>query len=257
MFPSAEEILERLEQMSDERNRAGMKRFGINVERAFGVSVPILREIARSVKALARAEVENKGEEKKEKNQGEKKVQESAQRRHKLAEDLWDSAAHEARLIAIFVEEVRAMSERQIETWVRDCDSWDLCDQLCSGLLWKSPYARRQMEAWREEEAEFTRRIGIVLIAQIAVHDKALPDDALEEFFPVLERYAYDERNFVKKAVNWSLRQLGKRSEGLLPLAIACAERIKAQGTPAARWIAADALREFAARQEKTRLKIR
>ena len=89
------------------------------------------------------------------------------------------------------------------------------------------------------------------MIAQIAVHDKALPDEALEEFFPVLERYAYDERNFVKKAVNWSLRQLGKRSDALLPLAIACAERIKKQGTPAARWIAADALREFASRASR------
>ena len=129
-FPEATEILERLEQMGDEGARLGMKRFGINVERAFGVSVPALREMARAVKALARAAGDGK---------------QSAQRRHKLAEDLWDTAAHEARLVAIFVEDVRSMTERQIEAWVRSCDSWDLCDQLCSGLLWKSPYARGQM----------------------------------------------------------------------------------------------------------------
>lgn len=218
-------LLEHLQTLANPHNQAGMARFGINTRQALGISMPILRDIAKSIKASAKEDKLN---------------------RHALAQDLWESSIHEGRLLAILTEDPKAMTEAQTESWVRDVDSWDICDQLCSNLLCKMPFAEKRMVAWCADEAEFVRRVGIVMIAQFAVHDKKANDERFEPFFPLLEQYAYDERNFVKKAVNWSLRQLGKRNTVLLEQAKACAERIKAQGTSSARWIAADALREFA-----------
>lgn len=222
---TAKTLLEHLHTLAPPHNQAGMARFGINTRQALGISIPILRDIAKSVKTSAK---------------------EGKLNRHALAQDLWESGIHEGRLLAILTEDPKAMTETQTESWVRDVDSWDICDQLCGNLLCKTPFAEKRMVAWCADEAEFVRRVGIVMIAQFAVHDKKADDERFEPFFPLLERYAYDERNFVKKAVNWSLRQLGKRSAALLEQATACAERIKAQGTSSARWIAADALREFA-----------
>jgi 3-methyladenine DNA glycosylase AlkD len=222
---TAEALIEHLHTLANPHNQSGMARFGINTSQALGISMPTLREIAKGIKASAKRNAANC---------------------HLLAQDLWESGIHEARLLAILSEDPKAMLETQIESWVHDVDSWDICDQLCSNLLWKIPYAKERMTAWCQSEREFVRRVGIVMIAQFAVHDKKAHDTEFEAFFPLLERYAYDERNFVKKAVNWSLRQLGKRSAVLLEQAKACAERIKAQNTASARWIAADALREFA-----------
>lgn len=223
-MPIAEALIEHLQTLANPHNQAGMARFGINAAQALGISMPTLRGIAKDIKAGAKAGEVN---------------------RHTLALDLWKSGIHEARLLAILTEDPKAMTETQIESWVHDVDSWDICDQLCNNLLCKIPYAEERMRAWCECEVEFVRRVGIVMIAQYAVHDNKADDTRFEAFFPLLEQYAYDNRNFVKKAVNWSLRQLGKRSAGLHGQAIACAERIKAQGTASARWIAADALREF------------
>ena len=222
---TAKTLLEHLHTLANPHNQAGMARFGINTRQALGISIPILRDIAKSIKAEAKKGKLN---------------------RHALAQDLWESGIHEGRLLAILTEDPKVMTEAQVESWVRDVDSWDICDQLCGNLLCKIPFAEKRMLAWCADEAEFVRRVGIVMIAQFAVHDKKADDGRFEPFFPLLEQYAYDERNFVKKAVNWSLRQLGKRSAVLLEQATACAERIKAQGTSSARWIAADALREFA-----------
>ena len=226
-------LLEHLRSLENDANRLGMARFGIASEKALGISMPVLRELARSIKIEAKVEANTRS------------IRKGALL-HTLAQDLWESGIHEARLLAILIEDPKEMLPKQIESWVHEVDSWDICDQLCSNLLCKIPYAEDRMIAWCEEELAFVRRVGIVLIAQFAVHDKKAPDERFEAFFPLLERFAFDERNFVKKAVNWSLRQMGKRSPALLQQAIASAERIKAQGTPSARWIAADALREFA-----------
>ncbi|MCU0426574.1 MAG: DNA alkylation repair protein [Candidatus Kapabacteria bacterium] len=227
---SAQQIIESLHVLGSEHDRQGMKRFGINVERALGISVRTLREIAKEIQREA-----------KQHHSSSPKVL-----LHTLAEELWEMGWHESRLLAILIEHPASMNAEQIESWVRDVDSWDVCDQLCSNLLVKNDYARERIIAWCADEEEFVRRVGIVMIAQIAVHDKAASNAALEELLPLLEQYAFDKRNFVKKAVNWSLRQIGKRNAYLLEAATACAERIQAQGTPSARWIAADALREFA-----------
>jgi 3-methyladenine DNA glycosylase AlkD len=226
---TASALLAHLMTLENEGNRAGMARFGIATTKALGISMPILRGIARDVKADAKKHQAN-----------------PRAFRHTLAQELWASRIHEAQILAILVEDSQEMEAEQTESWVRDVNSWDVCDQLCGNLLWKIDYAKERMKSWCADDAEFVRRVGIVLIAQLAVHDKKAIDARFEDFFSILEQYAYDERNFVKKAVNWSLRQLGKRSPVLLEQAIVCAKRIAAQGTPGARWIASDALREFA-----------
>jgi 3-methyladenine DNA glycosylase AlkD len=217
-------IIAHLQSLSNDDNRAGMARFGIETRRAFGISVSVLRGMAKNIKQACKTD----------------KISS-----HTLALELWKTGYHEARLLAILIEKSDAMTSEQIEIWVHDLDSWDLCDQLCSNLLWKLPQRSALIYAWCAEEQEFVRRAGFVLITQIAVHDKKASNDALREYFPLLEQYAYDERNFVKKAINWAVRQIGKRNPVLCEDAIALARRIQSQGTKGARWIAADALREL------------
>lgn len=219
-------VLESLHALANEDNRRGMERFGINVEHALGISMPVLRGFAREMKRETKKQ--------------------SGTELHELAKALWETGFHEAQLLAILIENPKVMEPEQIERWVHDVRSWDVCDQLCSNLLIKNDYAQKRMKSWCAEESEFVRRVGIVMIAGFAVHDKKAANAAFEDFLPLLEQYAFDGRNFVKKAVNWSLRQIGKRNEYLYRQAIACAERIREQGTSSAQWIAADALREFA-----------
>lgn len=193
-----------------------MRRFGINVDRALGVSVTDLRRIARGL-----------GKD------------------HALARGLWASGIHEARILAALVEEPDRVTEAQAERWVRSFDSWDLCDQVCGNLFDRTPFAFEKAAAWAGREREFEKRAGFALMAMLAVHRRDAPDDAFLPFLKLIEREAHDGRNFVKKAVNWALRQIGKRSPRLREAALLTAGRIRDQGTPSARWIASDALREL------------
>lgn len=209
-------ILDRLRALGSERNRQGMARFGINVERACGVSMAVLRPLAREHR-----------------------------RDHALAAALWDTQVHEARILACMVANPRQAGPTQLGHWVEDLDSWDVTDQFCNKLVVKTPYAWELAVAWAAREEEFVRRAGFSLMAQLAVHDKAAPDAA---FLPVLdsvEAYATDGRNFVKKAVNWALRQTGKRNAVLRGQAVATARRLLELDSKAARWVARDALREL------------
>lgn len=221
---SHQEIITHLHTLADEQNRTGMARFGIETSRAFGISVTTLRSLAKSIKADCKADTISL---------------------HNLVLELWETGFHEARLLAILLDNPKEMTTEQIESWVRDLDSWDTCDQLCSNLLWKLPNADALIQAWCAEEAVFVRRAGFALIAVSAVHDKKAPDARFHTFFPLLEQYAYDDRNFVKKAINWAVRQIGKRNPRLQAEAIELAKRIKSQDTKSARWIASDALREL------------
>jgi 3-methyladenine DNA glycosylase AlkD len=164
---------------------------------------------------------------------------------HGLALELWRSGIHEARILATIVDDPARVTESQAERWVRSLDSWDICDQLCSNLLVRTPFAHRAALAWTRRDEEFVKRAGFALMAALAVHDTAAPDRAFERFLPAIRREATDDRNFVKKAVNWALRQIGKRNRRLNEGAIETAERIAAMDSRAARWIAADALREL------------
>lgn len=202
--------------MANPENVAGMARFGINPEKTYGISIPELRRIARQV-----------GKD------------------HELAQDLWDSGIHEARILACFIDEPAKVTEAQMDRWAADFDSWDVCDQCCGNLFDRTPFAYQKALEWSEYEQEFVKRAAFALMAYLAVHDKKAPDSPFEAFLPIIVRESSDDRNYVKKAVNWALRQVGKRSRYLNERAIEIAEEIKRTDSRAARWIASDALREL------------
>lgn len=222
---TAEEIIKKLESLENSANIAGMARFGIVTKKAFGVSAPVLKQIAKDVKKQTTD-------------------------RHKLALELWETEIHEARIIAYLIDNPKEVTESQMDDWVKDFDNWAICDGTCGHLFCRSEFAYKKVLEWSESEVEFIKRAGIVLIAWLAVHDKKASDEKIAEFLSILEQKSDDERNFIRKAVNWSLRQIGKRSLYLNKLAIESAGRIKSQNTKSARWIAADALREL--QNEKT-----
>jgi 3-methyladenine DNA glycosylase AlkD len=214
------QVIDDLRSLENPAGRDGQARFGIRPKRALGIAVPPLRAMAKRIG-----------------------------RDHKLALRLWRTGIHEARILASMIDEPLAVTEDQMEVWARDFDSWDLVDQCCGNLFDKSPLAWTKAVEWSGRDAEFVKRAGFSLMAYLAVHDKRASDDALAAFSPLIEREAWDGRNFVKKAVNWALRQIGKRNRPLNRLAVQCALRIQKQGTSSARWIAADALRELRVRR--------
>jgi 3-methyladenine DNA glycosylase AlkD len=203
-----------------------MRQFGINVEKGFGLRVPQIRAIARGViKASGRDQT--------------------------LAEHLWRSGIHDARILATFIADPLKISRTTMDRWAADCNSWDICDACSYGLFDATPHAIPKIHKWAKDEREFVRRAAFATIAGMAVHQKKVPNEVFLTFLPLVEKYADDERNFVRKAVNWALRGIGKRNDALCAAAIDCAERVRAQGTTHARWIAADALRELRPRQNK------
>jgi 3-methyladenine DNA glycosylase AlkD len=220
------EILTQLKSLGNPAAADGMARYGINTEHAYGVSIPNLRKIARKIG-----------------------------RNRPLAEALWSSGIHEARILAGMVYPPAEISGRQMEEWVSDFNSWDLCDQCCNNLFRKAVDAHEKAMEWSSRDGEFVKRAGFVLIACLAVHDKKATDAEFLEFLPVIKRNSVDSRNFVKKAVNWALRQIGKRNLRLNQAAIATANEINAMKSAAARWIAADAVRELASDAVQKRLR--
>jgi 3-methyladenine DNA glycosylase AlkD len=196
----------------------GMNRFGIRPERALGLNVPQLRKIAGGIG-----------------------------RNQALAEALWDTGIHETRILASLVGDPGVITRSTMDKWAGDFASWDVCDACCCNLFDRSPYAWSQIHKWSRRREEFVRRAAFATIAALAVHDKAAGDEGFVDALQYVAQYAFDDRNFVKKAVNWALRNIGKRNPALRREAIACAEQIRAQGTPSARWIATDALRELTA----------
>jgi 3-methyladenine DNA glycosylase AlkD len=217
------EIIKELKKNSDPADREGMRRFGIDPKYALGVRVPVLRGLAKKIG-----------------------------RNHSIALALWRTKIHEARILACMVDEPEKCSEKQMDSWIKDFNSWDLCDQCCMNLFDKFPFAFEKAAKLTADEEEFTRRAGFALMACLAVHDKKAANNDFREFFPYIVRYAEDNRNFVKKAVNWALRQIGKRNRALGKDAIRVAEEIlrKYPDSTAARWIARDAIRELKQKQE-------
>ena len=227
---TVDEIIKKLESLENPANIAGMARFGIVAKKAFGVSAPVLKNIAKDI----RKQTNN---------------------RHKLALELWETGIYEARIIAYLIDDLKEVSAKQMDDWANDFDNWAICDGACGHLFCKTEFAYEKVFEWSEREEEFVKRAGIVLMAWLAVHDKKTDDAKIAQFLPILEKHSDDERNFVKKAVNWSLRQIGKRNLNLNKLAVETAERIKLRNTKAARWIAADALRELTDAKTIERLK--
>lgn len=227
---NAGEIIKQLESLENPENVLGMNRFGIFPKKAFGVSAPVLKNLAKEIKK----QTEN---------------------RHKLALELWKTEIHEARVIAYLIDDPKQVSEKQMDDWANDFDNWAICDSTCGHLFRKTEFAYKKVFEWSKRESEFVKRAGIVLIAQLAVHDKKASNEKIVKFLPLLENKSTDERNFIKKAVSWSLRQIGKRNIELNKLAGETAERIKLQNTKSARWIASDALRELRSEKVLQRLK--
>ena len=224
----ADEILQRMKSMSNPEAVAGMARFGINPKGTYGISLPTLRGMAKEI-----------GKD------------------HKLAQRLWSSGIHEARILAGMIAEPAKLTEDQIERWAADFDSWDVCDQCCSNLFDKSSLAYRKAVEWSRREEEFVKRAGFALMAALAVHDREADDSRFERFLPLIKRGSWDERNFVKKAVNWALRQIGKRDLQLNGLAIKTAKEIQKMDSKSARWIASDALRELTSKNVQGKLRAR
>lgn len=224
---TANQILARLKKLANPANVEGMARYGINPENTYGVPVPALRAIAKE-----------------------------AGKDHRLAGELWKSGNHEARIIAPLVEEPSRVTERQAERWVRDFDSWDICDQCCNNLFRKTAFAHDKAAEWCARDEEFVRRAGFALVASLAVHDKDAPDSRFTPHLSAVRRGATDERKYVKKAVNWALRQIGKRNRALNRRAIATAEKVAALDSKAARWIASDALKELRSDAVQERLRL-
>jgi 3-methyladenine DNA glycosylase AlkD len=217
---TARQLVARLRALRNPRNVEGMKRFGISSRHEqLGIGVTTLRALARPHR-----------------------------RNHALAARLWASDTFEAMILATLVEDAGAVTSRQMDQWVRACDNWALTDAVAF-CFDRSPLAERKARAWAGREAEFVKRTGFAVMAGMAIHRKELPDAVFLGFLPIIRRESTDPRNFVRKAVNWALRQIGKRNPRLRRAAMAEARRIARIDSSAARWIARDALRELAGRK--------
>jgi 3-methyladenine DNA glycosylase AlkD len=209
-------ILNEFRKLGNPKNKEGMARFGINVDRCFCVSIPNIRNLAKKIG-----------------------------KNHELALKLWEHGYNESRLLAGMIDEPAKVTEEQMESWVKDFNSWDICDQTCSNLFDKVPFYRKKLLEWVKSDKEFVKRAGFVLMATSAVHDKKAADSVFISYLPITKKESVDERNYVRKAVNWALRQIGKRNKVLNKKAIECAREIQKLNSKSARWIANDAIREL------------
>jgi len=223
---TAERAIAELRRHGSRYNVEGMARFGIVSNDVYGVSKPKLDKIARAIG-----------------------------KNHELGVELWNTGNHDARLLGMLISKPARVTGSQMDAWVRDFDNWDVCDGTCCHLFATARPAWKKALGWTRRKKEFEKRAGFALIAYLAIHDKIAKDAAFAPCLKAIERESWDERNFVRKAVNWALRNIGKRNRRLNRQAIACGERIKRRGTRAARWIAADALREL--RSEAVQLRLR
>ena len=228
MTADTEAVIARLRSIADPSRKPGMARVGITVDRALGVSIPQLRRVART----------HRGD-------------------HDLALDLWATEIHEARILASMVDDLRRVTRAQMDDWAADFDSWDLCDQVCNNLFGAARAADAAARAWCRRDEEYVRRAAFALVAAQAVHDRDRDDEYFAAWLPRIHRAATDDRNVVKKAVNWALRQIGKRNLALRDAAIAEAEGLLELESRSARWIARDALRELRSDAVAERLRAR
>jgi len=223
---SVKDVLDKLQSKAQPEQLKGMAKYGMTVEQRLGVSVPDMRKLAKEIG-----------------------------RDHKLALDLWKTGIAEARILAAMVGDPAKLTEEQMEDWVKGINSWDVCDQVCMNLFEKNQLAWKKIVDWSEREEEFVKRTAFSLIACLAWHDKKASDEKFIELLPVIIQGATDERNFVKKAVNWALRNIGKRNLNLNEAAINTAKEIRRLDSKAARWVASDTLRELESEAIQSRLR--
>ena len=220
-----ESALAWLKRHATKRTRDGMARYAIPSDNALGVSVADIRVLAKRLG-----------------------------RNHELAAGLWNTGVYEARMLTAFVDEPKKVTRAQMDRWCRDFDSWGICDTLCFHLFDKTPFAWEKARQWSGSQREFVKRAGFALMASLVVHDKAAPGPQFLPLLPLIEQGAHDGRNFVKKAVNWALRCIGKRDRALNLAAVAVAERLAQSKEASCRWVGKDALRELASPKVRSRL---
>jgi len=220
------EILEKLKLLSDPKAVKGMARYGIKPENNLGVSVTTLRKVAKEI-----------GKD------------------HELAQQLWSTGIRDARMIAALIDVPKLVSEEQMESWVKDFDSWDICDHCCGHLFDKTEFAYQKAIGWSKRNEEFVKRAGFGLMAWLPVHDKKAEDESFLPFLSIIKNESIDSRNYVKKAINWALRNIGKRNPNLNKKAIKTAKEIQKIDSKSAKWIASDALRELTSDKIQKRLK--
>lgn len=221
------EVVAKLRALENKDRLGGKAHYGINVDKALGLSMPEIRGVAKQIS-----------------------------KDHDLAEALWQTDLHETRLIASMIDHPKWVTEDQMERWVVGFDSWDVCDQTCGELFDRTPFTVQKIHDWSARDEEFVKRAGFALIAWQAVHDKKRDDQDFLQYLPLIERESADPRNFAKKAVNWALRQIGKRSAELHPQALAMAENLAKSEDKTARWIGADAVRELNSEKMRKRLSL-
>jgi 3-methyladenine DNA glycosylase AlkD len=220
-----EEVMAQLKSMGESKNVEGMKRFGIKSENNFGNSVTYLRNYAKKI-----------GKD------------------HELAVKLWESGIRDARMVAACIENPETVSEEQVDKWVRDLDSWDICDHCCGHFFDKTPFAYKKVREWTKSNELFVKRAGFSLIAWLAVHDKKKDDFEFLDFLKIIERESTDERNYIRKSVNWALRQIGKRNIDMNKKALELSRKIQKIDSKTAKWIASDAIRELTSEKVKQKL---
>lgn len=222
---SVQEVLKKLESRAKPEHVEGMARYGMIAEHRLGVSVPDMRRIAKEV-----------GKD------------------HDLARRLWETGIPEARIVAAMIDRPEEMTEQQMDEWVVGFNSWDVCDQVCMNLFEKSPLVWKKIVEWSEREEEYVKRAAYALIACLAWHDKKAKDEKFTRLFPLIKRGAIDERNYVRKAVSWALRNIGKRNKKLNEAALEVAEEMGRMDSRAARWIASDTRKELTSEAVQKRL---
>lgn len=220
-----EKVIEQLKSMANPRNVEGMARYGINPKNNLGISIYNLRPLAKEI-----------GKD------------------HELALRLWESGIHDARLLAVFIEDSTKITEEQMESWAKDFDSWDVCDQTCTSLFDMSPLAWKKVGDWAERKEEFVKRAAFSLLAGLAVHDKKASDEQFLSISSLLKKHTLDERNYVKKAVNWAVRNIGKRNQFLNRKMIALSREMLLFDSKSAKWIANDAIRELTSEKVKKKV---
>jgi len=220
------DILKKLESLSNPKAIEGMAKYGITPEKIYGVSIPNLRRIAKEIGTD-----------------------------HELAQQLWASGIRETRILASMIDNPEIVTEEQMERWVKDFDYWEICDQCCQNLFEKTKFGYQKAIEWSSNDKEFVKRAGFVLMARLAVKDKRAGDGQFERFLQIISREATDDRNFVKKAVNWALRQIGKRNLNLNQKAIETAKEIQKIDSRSAKWIASDAIRDLISKAAQERLR--
>jgi len=213
---NVDDVIAWLKKTGSPKAAASLSRYGLPTDNAYGISVGVLQKYAKTIGTD-----------------------------HNLALKLWKTGSLDARILASFLGDPGKVTPPMMESWCRDFDNWGTTDTACFKLFDQSPHAWKMAGRWVTRKDEFQKRAGFVLIACLAQHDKAAKDAAFAKFFPMIEKGASDDRNFVKKGASWALRGLGHRSKAMHATAVKTATKLSKSEDATERWVGKDALRDI------------